>query len=93
MPLLRQKYVSPPHPYFDTFLKKKSHGQPDYKKVLYRTAKALAGLSKYQDAVDFCDKVLEVESENVYAIRLREDCEKHIKKVEKLNDEIAPKVE
>ena len=53
----------------------------------------MAGLSKYQDAVDFHDKVLEVDPENVYAIRLREDCEKHIKKVEKLNDEIAPKVE
>ena len=49
-------------------------------------------MSKYQDAVDFCDKVLEVDPENVYATRLREDCEKHIKKVEKLNDEIAKKV-
>lgn len=69
-----------------------TYHQPSYKKVLYRKAKALAGLCKYADAVDFCDKVLEQDPENVYAIRLREDCEKHIEKAEKLNEEITRKV-
>ena len=66
--------------------------QPSYKKVLYRKAKALAGLNSYKDAITFCDQILKDDPENVYTLRLKEDCERHLEKVTKLSEEITRKV-
>lgn len=66
--------------------------QPSYKKVLYRKAKALAGLNSYKDAITFCEQILKDDPENVYTLRLKEDCERHLEKVTKLSEEITRKV-
>lgn len=68
------------------------NSQPSYKKVLYRKAKALAGLSSYKDALTFCELILKDDPENVYTLRLKEDCEKHLEKVTRLTEEITRKV-
>lgn len=66
--------------------------QPRYKKVLYRKAKALAGLNKYKEAVTLCDIILEDDPTNVYTLKLKGECEVHIEKTNKLNEEISRKV-
>ena len=60
--------------------------------MLYRKAKALAGLNNYKDALTFCDQILKDDPENVYTLRLKEDCERHLEKVIKLTEEITRKV-
>lgn len=69
-----------------------SYLQPRYKKVLYRKAKALAGLNKYKEAVTLCDMILEDDPTNVYTLKLKGECEVHIEKTNKLNEEISRKV-
>ena len=60
--------------------------------VLYRKAKALAGLNKYKEAVTLCDMILEDDPTNVYTLKLKGECEVHIEKTNKLNEEISRKV-
>ena len=67
------------------------------KKENYRTciadcAKSLAGLNSYQKAVDLCNLILEDDPENVYTLKLKQECEEKLAKDEKRNAEIAMKV-
>ena len=65
--------------------------EPRYKKVLYRKAKSLAGLNSYQKAVDLCNLILEDDPENIYTLKLKQECEEKLAKDEKRNAEIAMK--
>ena len=51
-----------------------------------------AGLNSYKDAITFCEQILKDDPENVYTLRLKEDCERHLEKVTKLSEEITRKV-
>ena len=66
--------------------------QPRYKKVLYRKAKALAGLNDLPGALACCALILEDEPDNVYTLKLKTECESRLHKEQKRNEEIARSV-
>ncbi|KAK8818502.1 hypothetical protein WA577_003805, partial [Blastocystis sp. JDR] len=63
--------------------------EPRYKKVLYRKARALAGLNHYDQALVCCKTILEDEPDNIYTLKLKTECEEKIHRQEKRNQEIA----
>ena len=52
----------------------------------------MAGLNSYQKAVDLCNLILEDDPENIYTLKLKQECEEKLAKDEKRNAEIAMKV-
>ena len=60
--------------------------------MLYRKAKALAGLNDLKGALECCNLILEDEPDNVYTLKLKTDCEARLHKEEKRNQEIARSV-
>ena len=49
-------------------------------------------MNSYQKAVDLCNLILEDDPENVYTLKLKQECEEKLAKDEKRNAEIAMKV-
>ena len=70
----------------------RSFPKPRYKKVLYRKAKALAGLNDLPGALECCALILEDEPDNVYTPKLKTECESRLHKEQKRNEEIARSV-
>ena len=60
--------------------------------MLSRKARALAGLNHYDAALKCCNMVLEDDPENIYTIKLKQDCEEKLQKETKRNLEIARSV-
>ena len=61
--------------------------------MLYRKARALAGLNHYDQALVCCKTILEDEPDNIYTLKLKTECEEKIHKQEKRNQEIARNVD
>ena len=49
-------------------------------------------MNSYQKAVDLCNLILEDDPENVYTLKLKQECEEKLAKDEKRNAEITMKV-
>ena len=52
--------------------------------MLYRKARALAGLNHYDQALVCCKTILEDEPDNIYTLKLKTECEEKIHRQEKL---------
>lgn len=52
----------------------------------------MAGLNHYDAALKCCNMVLEDDPENIYTIKLKQDCEEKLQKETKRNLEIARSV-
>lgn len=61
--------------------------------MLYRKARALAGLNHYDQALMCCKTILEDEPDNIYTLKLKTECEEKIHRQEKRNQEIARNVD